>query len=90
MDAEEPVGDGAEAILFYAFVASPWHSDDSCLKFARKRNSGLRTQATAVALKLLLPSHYSLSNFGDHHYGNSSNNDCDPQPPSRWFGNSGL
>src|SRR6516162_4380432 len=34
--------------------------------------------------------HYSLSNFGDHHHGNNSNNECDPQPPSRWFGNSGL
>ena len=31
MDAEEPFGDGAAAILFYAFVASLWHSDDSCL-----------------------------------------------------------
>ena len=30
MDAEEPVGEGAAAIFFYAFVASLWHLD-SCL-----------------------------------------------------------
>ena len=79
------------------------------LEFAGKRNSGWRTEATAVALKLRITffacrrcrdnertgtrsasMHYSRSNFGDHHYGNNSNNECDPQPPSRWFGNSGL
>ena len=58
MDAEKPFGDGAAAILFYAFVASLWAFRRQLLEFTRKRNSGLRTE---VALKLRLPSSHAVA-----------------------------